>query len=82
MASAWLDAQRPEWQSTFPAMRTPTLGIGGGKDVFMWESQLRDTGQYLKGPWRYELVPDASHWVMLDHPKQVTELILEWLAAK
>jgi pimeloyl-ACP methyl ester carboxylesterase len=82
MASAWLDAQRPGWQSTFPEVRTPTLGIGGGKDVFMWESQLRDTGKYLKGPWRYELIPDASHWAMLDHPKQVTELILEWLSAK
>jgi len=82
MASAWLDAERPASQRTLPEVRTPTLGIGGGRDVFTWESQLRDTGKYLRGPWRYELIPNASHWVMLDHPEQVNELILEWLSQK
>jgi pimeloyl-ACP methyl ester carboxylesterase len=82
MAGAWLGAEQSESQRQFPEVKTPILGIAGGKDVYCWESQIRDTGKYLKGPWRFELIPDASHWVMLDHPERVTELILEWLAEK
>ena len=33
----------------------------------------------VTGPWRYEEIPGASHWVPLDAPVRLTELLLEWL---
>jgi pimeloyl-ACP methyl ester carboxylesterase len=33
----------------------------------------------VKGPWRYEEIPDASHWVPLDAPDRLNQLLMEWL---
>ena len=34
---------------------------------------------YVAGPWRYERVTGASHWIPLDAPDQVNRLLLEFL---
>lgn len=57
----------------------PTLGIWSSGDAYMCESQIKETGKLMDAEWRYERIEDASHWVMLDRPQQVTDLILDWL---
>ena len=34
-----------------------------------------------RGEWRYERIEGASHWMQLDAPERVNELLLEWFRA-
>jgi pimeloyl-ACP methyl ester carboxylesterase len=38
------------------------------------------SAEHVTGPWRYERIEDASHWMQLDAPERVNELLLEFLA--
>ena len=37
------------------------------------------SGEHVSGPWRYERIEGASHWMQLDAPDRVNELLLEFL---
>ena len=37
------------------------------------------SGEHVTGPWRYERVDGASHWLQLDAPERVNRLLLEHL---
>ncbi len=65
-----------------PARRcqVPTLGIWSSSDAYLWETQMTDSSQSMDAEWRYQRIDGGSHWVMLDHPQPVNELMLEWLA--
>lgn len=41
---------------------------------------MRRSGEFVGGPWRYEEIADASHWVPLDAPDRLNELLLDWLS--
>ena len=34
----------------------------------------------VKGPWRYAEISGATHWIPLDAPEQLNELLLGWLS--
>jgi pimeloyl-ACP methyl ester carboxylesterase len=64
--------------AALPAIETPTLGVWSTGDRHLLESQMRGSAAYAK-PFRYERVADASHWLMLDQPAHVNELLLGFL---
>jgi pimeloyl-ACP methyl ester carboxylesterase len=35
----------------------------------------------VSGPWRYERIEGASHWLQLDEPERTNELLLEFFGA-
>jgi pimeloyl-ACP methyl ester carboxylesterase len=37
------------------------------------------SGVHVTGGWRYERVEGASHWLQLDRPDRVNELLLDFL---
>jgi pimeloyl-ACP methyl ester carboxylesterase len=37
------------------------------------------TGTHVEGPWRYEEIAEASHWIPLDAPERLNQLLLSWL---
>ena len=39
---------------------------------------MTKSAKLTSAPWRYERVDGASHWMMLDRPEQVNELLLDW----
>jgi pimeloyl-ACP methyl ester carboxylesterase len=45
----------------------------------MSEQMLR-SAEYLEGQWRYERIDSATHFMMLDQPDRINQLILEFLA--
>jgi len=70
----WL-APRPP----LPKVRAPTLGIWSSGDAYLTEAQMVRSAEFVSGPWRYERLEGASHWLQLDRPEEVNRLVLEFL---
>jgi pimeloyl-ACP methyl ester carboxylesterase len=56
------------------------LGIWSTRDHYLREEPMLRSGEHVTGPWRYERVEDASHWMQLDRPERVNELLTGFLA--
>jgi pimeloyl-ACP methyl ester carboxylesterase len=64
----------------FPAVAAPTLGIWSSGDDYLTERPMLHSEQHVTGPWRYERIEGASHWLQLDAAERVNQLLLEFLA--
>ena len=60
----------------------PVLGIGSDEDAFISDKPLRETGGHVEGPYRYEMIKGAGHWLQNDAPDRVNALLLEFLSSK
>ncbi len=65
----------------FPPVLAPTLGMWSTGDLAMDETTMSSSGKYVTGPWRYERIEGASHWIPLDAPDRLNELLLEFLGS-
>jgi pimeloyl-ACP methyl ester carboxylesterase len=65
---------------SLPPVKAPTLGIWSDRDHYLDGERMRRSGAFVEGPWRYEEITDASHWVPLDAPGRLNELLLDWLS--
>jgi len=66
-------------RSPVPSVRAPVLGMWSSRDAYLTERQMLRSEGWCGGGWRYERVEGASHWLQLDHPGRVNELLLEFL---
>lgn len=57
----------------------PTMGIWSSDDAALTEKQMIESASFVKGPWRYERVDGAGHWLQLDRPEAVNTLLLDFL---
>lgn len=71
----WLDAP-----AMVPPVAVPTLSMWSTGDVYLGEAQVVRTPEFVTGPWRYERLVGAGHWLQLDRPAEVTRLLLGFLA--
>ncbi|MET9276075.1 alpha/beta fold hydrolase [Kribbella sp. NPDC003557] len=62
-----------------PPIQAPTLGIWGSEDFAVTEQAMSGTERYVAGPWRYERMEGAGHWMQLDEPNRVNALLLDFL---
>lgn len=69
-----------ETRPPFPAVAAPTLGLWSSGDNYLTEDRMLLSAEHVTGSWRYERIEDASHWMQLDAPERVNELLLEFLA--
>jgi pimeloyl-ACP methyl ester carboxylesterase len=67
-----------EWQP-LPPVAAPALGLWSTGDLYLAEDAMIRSADHVTGPWRYERIEGASHWMQLDAPERVTELLLEHL---
>ena len=63
----------------FPPVAAPTLGIWSTGDAYLTEELMLASEKRVRGSWRYERVEDASHWMQLDQPERINELLLGFL---
>ncbi|WP_235033079.1 alpha/beta fold hydrolase [Streptomyces sp. WAC05374] len=63
-----------------PSLRGPVLGVWSTGDRFLTERSMTGTEKYVDGSWRYERVEGAGHWLQLDAPDRVSELLLDFFA--
>ncbi len=62
-----------------PPVTVPTLGIWSTNDHYLDGERMEKSGACVEGPWRYEVIEGASHWIPLDAPGHLNELLLDWL---
>ena len=70
-----LAARRP-----FPSVAAPTLGMWSSGDRYLLEEGMVASAAHVTAEWRYERIEGTSHWLQLDAPERVNELLLEFLA--
>ncbi len=75
-AASWV-APRLE----LPPIQAPTMGIWSSKDFALTEHQMTNSAEHVAGPWRYERVDGAGHWLQLQQPSAVTDLLVDFLPA-
>lgn len=63
----------------FPPITAPTLGIWSTGDFALTERQMTSSEKYVSAPWRYERIEDCNHWVPLQKPAELNNLLLEFL---
>jgi len=68
-----------EGRPPVPSVAAPTLGMWSSRDNYLTEDRMIRSGEHVNGPWRYERIEGASHWLQLDAPERVNELLLGFL---
>jgi pimeloyl-ACP methyl ester carboxylesterase len=69
-----------EQRPPVPAVAAPTLGLWSSGDHYLVEDRTSRSAEHVTGPWRYERIEGASHWMQLDAPERINELLVEFLA--
>lgn len=62
-----------------PPVGCPTLGIWSSGDHYLSEELMVGSEAHVEGPWRYERIEGASHWIPLDVPTELNTLLVEFL---
>ncbi|MGW5362646.1 alpha/beta fold hydrolase [Actinopolymorpha pittospori] len=65
----------------YPSIPVPVMGVWSTRDRFLTEEQMTGSAAYVSGPWRYERVEDVGHWLPLEAPAKITELLLDFLGS-
>jgi pimeloyl-ACP methyl ester carboxylesterase len=65
----------------FPPIGCPVMGVWGVGDTALTEVQMTGSANYVDGPWRYERLDNAAHWMQLDAPEDLNRLLLDFLAS-
>jgi len=63
----------------FPPVQAATMGIWSTRDHFLDGARMRASEAFVQGKWRYQQLEDVSHWIPLEAPDRLNELLLEWL---
>jgi pimeloyl-ACP methyl ester carboxylesterase len=63
-----------------PPIRCPVMGVWSRRDLALTEKQMTASQAYVEGPWRYERIEEASHWLQIDAPDEVNRLLIDFLA--
>jgi pimeloyl-ACP methyl ester carboxylesterase len=62
-----------------PPVQAPTMGVWSSGDFALSEAQMTGSSRFVSGPWRYERIDGAAHWVQLEAPDAVNELLVDFL---
>ena len=63
----------------FPPVTVPTMGVWSSGDFALVESGMTGSTRFVMGPFRYERIDGAGHWMQLDKPDEVSALLLDFL---
>ena len=64
-----------------PPVTVPTLGVWSTGDHHLDGDRMERSGDIVRGPWRHEVITDASHWIPIDAPDRLNALLLDWLGS-
>ncbi len=59
----------------------PTLFVWSDRDMFLLPKAAHATARYVSGEYRFEILPNVSHWIPEEQPDKLADLLLGWFAA-
>jgi pimeloyl-ACP methyl ester carboxylesterase len=62
-----------------PLVAAPTMGVWSSGDMALTEQQMKGSEAFVSGPWRYERIEGAGHWMALERPDEVNALLVDFL---
>jgi pimeloyl-ACP methyl ester carboxylesterase len=62
-----------------PPVELPVLALHGGLDPFIAAATAARSQQWAAGPWAFEVVPSAGHFLPEEAPDTVSQALLGWL---
>jgi len=65
----------------FPLVQAPTMALWGADEFALTEAQMTGSEAFVSGPFRYERIEGAGHWLTLEVPDEVNRLLLDFLPA-
>jgi len=71
-----------EAPAPMPPVTVPAMGVWSSGDLALIEEGMTGSAAYVSGPWRYERIEDAGHWLQLDAPDKVNALLLDFLGGQ
>lgn len=72
------DFPRPVQQVS--PVQSPTLAVWSSGDHYLTEERVVASERFVSGDWKYQRVEGASHWIPLDAPDLLNDLLLAWFA--
>lgn len=63
------------------SVRVPTLYVWSTNDPFLGRRGAEHCAEWVQGPYRFELIEDAGHWLPETEPGRVAALLVDHLAA-
>jgi pimeloyl-ACP methyl ester carboxylesterase len=72
--ASWI-SEPPQW----PPIEVPTMGLWSTYDIALTETQMTGSQKFVTGPWRYERIEEVGHWIPLQAPDHLNELLLDFL---
>lgn len=63
----------------YPAVRAPTMGVWSAGDPALTERQMTDSAESVAGAFRYERLEGLGHWLQLEAPAAVNDLLVDFL---
>jgi pimeloyl-ACP methyl ester carboxylesterase len=64
----------------FPPIAAPTMGIWSDRDFALTEEQMTRSAESVSGPWRYERFDGIGHYVPLEAPERLNQLLVDFLS--
>ena len=77
----WYRAIRLRGQLQVGLTRVPTLYVWSDGDTALGRRAAEGCGDFVRAPYRFEVLGGASHWVPEERPAELGALVLEHLAA-
>lgn len=62
-----------------PRVTTAVMGVWSTGDFALTERQMVESKNYVDGPFRYERIDGAAHWMQAERPDEVTALLRDFL---
>lgn len=62
-----------------PRVKVPCMGVWSSGDGFLTEQQMMNSARYCDGPWQYQRIVGAGHWIPLDAPEALNRILLTFL---
>ncbi|WP_157521386.1 alpha/beta fold hydrolase [Mycobacterium sp. ACS4331] len=67
------------WSDKIGQTTVPTMYVWSDSDKWVLDKAARNTGRYVSGQYRFEILHGTSHWIPEEQPDTVARLLLEWL---
>jgi len=64
----------------FPLITVPTMGVWSSGDDYLTEESVMGTAKFVTASWRYERLDGVGHWMQLEAPERINELLLDFLS--